>query len=163
MNYCFIDFNNLYLGIKRLGWKIDYKRFYIYLKESYKISKVFVYLGYLKKYEPKYRELKSIGYSIVFKDTMVVQKIKKVKANVDVHLTVDAIRKLNEYSTGIFISADGDFCPLYDYLLDMKKSIVVIVPDIHRYSRFLRKYGNRVFGMNNLRNKISIKNGSFDL
>lgn len=37
-NYAFIDAQNLYLAIKELGWKIDYKKFRIYLKEKYKVA-----------------------------------------------------------------------------------------------------------------------------
>lgn len=37
-NYAFIDAQNLYLAIKELKWKVDYKRFRVYLKEKYKIA-----------------------------------------------------------------------------------------------------------------------------
>jgi len=48
-NYAFIDSNNLYLGISSdiingkgqkiySGWKLDYKRFRIYLKDKYGIE-----------------------------------------------------------------------------------------------------------------------------
>jgi uncharacterized LabA/DUF88 family protein len=163
MNYCFIDFNNLHLGIKQLGWRIDYRRLYKFLRDSYLADKVFGYLGYLKEYEKLYRELESFGYILVFKQTLVVKENSKIKANVDVDLTVDAIRKSKEYAYGVFISGDGDFVPLYDYLLEIGKNINILVPDIHCYSKFLRKYGNRVLGMNNLQNKISKKSGSFVL
>jgi hypothetical protein len=33
-NYAFIDSQNLNLGIRILGWKLDYARFRIYLKEK---------------------------------------------------------------------------------------------------------------------------------
>lgn len=35
-NYAFIDSNNLNLAIQELGWKLDFKRFRIYLKEKHK-------------------------------------------------------------------------------------------------------------------------------
>ena len=35
-NFAFIDSQNLNLGIQSLGWKLDYRRFRIYLKEKYK-------------------------------------------------------------------------------------------------------------------------------
>jgi hypothetical protein len=33
-NYAFIDSQNLHLGIQKLGWKLDYARFRIYLYEG---------------------------------------------------------------------------------------------------------------------------------
>ena len=36
-NYAFIDSNNLNLGIKEIGWKLDFRKFRIYLAEKYKV------------------------------------------------------------------------------------------------------------------------------
>jgi len=38
-NYAFIDSQNLNLGIQKLGWKLDYRKFRIYLAEKYGIKK----------------------------------------------------------------------------------------------------------------------------
>ena len=44
--YAFIDASNLfYGGEKSLGWKIDYRRLLIYLKDKYKISKALYFGG----------------------------------------------------------------------------------------------------------------------
>lgn len=44
--YAFIDASNLfYGGEKSLGWKIDYKKLIAYIKEQYKVRKVFYYGG----------------------------------------------------------------------------------------------------------------------
>jgi len=44
--YAFIDAANLfYGGEKSLGWKIDYKKLILYLKEKYYVKKVFYYAG----------------------------------------------------------------------------------------------------------------------
>ena len=44
--YAFVDASNLfYGGEKSLGWKIDYKKLLIYLKDKYYVSKVFYYAG----------------------------------------------------------------------------------------------------------------------
>ena len=47
-NYAFIDSQNLYLGVLGSGWKIDYKKFRVYLKEKYNASKAFLFIGYLE-------------------------------------------------------------------------------------------------------------------
>jgi hypothetical protein len=46
-NYAFIDGQNVYRGIKELGWKIDWTRFRRYLKEKYAIGTAYVFLGYV--------------------------------------------------------------------------------------------------------------------
>ena len=38
-NYAFIDSQNLNLGIQKLGWKLDYRKFRVYLAEKYDIKK----------------------------------------------------------------------------------------------------------------------------
>ncbi len=43
-NYAFIDGQNLYLAIKELGWKVDYKKFRVYLKEKYHVTKAYLLL-----------------------------------------------------------------------------------------------------------------------
>jgi len=46
MTYVFIDASNLfYGGEKSLGWKINYQKLLIYLKDKYKISKAFYFGG----------------------------------------------------------------------------------------------------------------------
>jgi len=39
-NYAFIDSQNLNLGVQRdLGWKLDYKKFRVYLREKLEYKK----------------------------------------------------------------------------------------------------------------------------
>ncbi len=47
--YAFIDSQNINLGVKSLGWNLDFKRFRIYLKDKYKVEKAFLFLGYIKE------------------------------------------------------------------------------------------------------------------
>ena len=46
-NYTFIDGQNLYMGTAKLEinpWKIDLKRFYLYLKQKYNVDKAYYFL-----------------------------------------------------------------------------------------------------------------------
>jgi hypothetical protein len=38
-NYAFIDSQNLNLGIRELGWILDFKKFRVYLRDKYNVSK----------------------------------------------------------------------------------------------------------------------------
>jgi hypothetical protein len=42
-NYCFIDGQNLHLGTLEEGWKIDTKKFRIYLKDKYKANNAYYF------------------------------------------------------------------------------------------------------------------------
>lgn len=154
--YAFIDSQNLYMGIKSLGWKIDYKKFFRYLTEKYNVNKAIIYIGYLQENESLYKNLKSCGFEIVFKNTKQYGKSRnQVKGNIDVDLTVDAIRQTSHYDTAVFISADGDFCALYDYLIDEEhKSVSILIPNMYKYSKFLLKYRDNLRFMNDLKQKI---------
>jgi len=156
--YAFIDAQNLYLGIKSQGWELNYKKFNIYLREKYKAERVFMYIGYVKENRKLYQRLRAFGYELEFKQTRrYSQGNNKIKGNVDVDLTVDTIRKTKEYKKAIFISADGDFCPLYDYLInEKKKEILIMIPNSFSYSKFLLKYNKRLRYMNSLKEKLSV-------
>jgi len=57
--YAFIDASNLfYGGEKSLGWKIDYRKLLIYLKDKYKISKA-LYFGGVQIYDFDFDYLKN--------------------------------------------------------------------------------------------------------
>jgi uncharacterized LabA/DUF88 family protein len=151
--YAFIDGQNLYLGIKECGWKLDYKKFFIYLTEKYKVHQAFIYLGYIKKYHNLYNHLANCGFEIIFKK--IIHNKHIVKGNVDVLLTVDAIKRSAKYTRCIFVSADGDFLPLYNYLTrDKSKSLTILVPNQKKYSQLLLDYKSRLRFMNDLKDKI---------
>ena len=67
--YAFIDSQNLNLSIRAQGWKLDFKRFRIYLKDKYKVEKAFLFIGYVAGNESLYTYLQKSGYIIVFKPT----------------------------------------------------------------------------------------------
>ncbi|MCD6283736.1 hypothetical protein J7J12_00570 [bacterium] len=68
--YTFIGSNNLYLAIKSCGWKLDFARFYIYLRDKYRVEKSFIFIGYLPGNESLYTYLQKAGYIVVFKPTL---------------------------------------------------------------------------------------------
>jgi hypothetical protein len=47
-NYAFIDSQNVNLAIRSLGWKLDFARFRVYLKEKYGVTKAFLFVGYVE-------------------------------------------------------------------------------------------------------------------
>lgn len=137
-NYAFIDAQNLYLGIRELGWKLDYKRFRVYLREKYQVSKAFIFIGYLKKNEGLYDALKRWGYTLIFKD-VVVGREGEVKGNVDAELVLQAMIEYDAYEKAVVVTSDGDFACLVKHLYDNGKLAVVFSPHLERSSILLRR------------------------
>ena len=57
-NYAFIDSQNLHLGVGQdihdaqgkliyKGWRLDLKKFRVYLRNKYNVTKAYLFLGYL--------------------------------------------------------------------------------------------------------------------
>ena len=125
--YAFIDASNIIYGAREEGWFIDQKKLYFYLKEKFGVSKAFFYYGRDSQSEKKEKFLKKLQY---FGYTLRVKEIKRfgkrTKANCDVDLTMDMLLLAKEYQTAIILTGDGDFAPLFNYLISKKKDIVVI-------------------------------------
>lgn len=45
--YAFIDSQNLNLAVRDMGWKLDFARFRVYLKEKYGVDKAYILIGYV--------------------------------------------------------------------------------------------------------------------
>lgn len=65
VTYVFIDASNLfYGGEKSLGWKIDYKKLFQYLKQKYEASEIF-YFGGVETYKYNYDYLKEDSVNLL--------------------------------------------------------------------------------------------------
>lgn len=153
-NCAFIDGQNLYLGVKAFTWEMDYKRFFVYLKEKHGIKKAYLFLGYIKEQESLYKRLRAYGFEIIFKE-IAKYGDGKPKGNVDVDLTLHTILKINEYKKAVLVTSDGDFASLVDYLITVKKFKRVISPEHKRCSWLLRKYAkNQVDYLDKAKGKL---------
>ncbi len=152
-NYAFIDSQNLNLSIRNQGWKLDFKRFRIYLKDKYQVEKAFLFIGYVPENQNLYLNLQKDGFILVFKPTLVL-KDKKIKGNVDAELVLHTMIEYPSYDQAVIVTGDGDFFCLVDYLAKYKKLRCVMVPDQKAYSSLLKKHISSIIFMNNLREKL---------
>jgi len=155
-NYAFIDSQNLNLAIQDQGWKLDFKRFRKYLKDKYKISKAFLFIGYLETNESLYKALKEYGYILIFKPTLILPG-GKAKGNVDAELVLQCMIEYENFGQALIVSGDGDFHCLIDHLKDNEKLLKLMIPNQHQYSSLLRKFVPDIAFMNNLRKKLEYK------
>ena len=122
--YAFIDSQNLNLGIRDQDWELDFKRFRIYLKDKYKVSKAFLFIGFIEKNQKLYSFLKRSDYHLIFKPTLISKH--EVKGNVDAELVLHTMIEYPNYKKAIIVSGDGDFHCLIEYLLKQKKLLVLV-------------------------------------
>jgi uncharacterized LabA/DUF88 family protein len=155
--YAFIDSQNLNLGIQDQGWKLDFARFRIYLNQKYKVSKAFLFIGYILENKKLYDFLKKSGYELVFKPT-VIDKTGKTKGNVDAEIVLYAARIEHEnYDKAVIVSGDGDFQCLIKYLLENNKLAKVLVPNQKKYSKLLSPFKEYLNFMNDMKIKLSYR------
>lgn len=158
-NYAFIDSQNLNLGIRDQGWKLDFSRFRIFLKDKYKVSKAFLFIGYIKENEGLYDYLKKSGYILIFKPILEIKKGKKVevKGNVDAELVLHTMIEYPRYNKAIIVSGDGDFHCLIEYLKKKRKLGRLLIPNQAKFSRLLYKFIKDIDFVSNLRVKLGKK------
>jgi len=148
--YAFIDSQNLNLGTSKdiykngkliyKGWRLDFKKFRKYLKDKFRVEKAFLFIGYVKENQKLYKYLQSAGYELIFKPT-TKDNIGKPKGNIDAELVLYAAAiEFNKYDKAVFVSGDGDFYCLYDYLEKKRKLLGIIIPNAKTESSLLRRF-----------------------
>ena len=157
-NYAFIDGQNLNLGIKGLGWSLDFRKFRIYLREKYSVQKAYYFIGFVPGNSDLYAALQGYGYILIFKPTFR-NADGKIKGNCDAELVLQSMIDLNNYQKAVIISGDGDFHCLIKYLREKDKLKTVLAPDRNKYSGLLKKAaGSNLTFMNDLKSKLEYLN-----
>lgn len=152
-NYAFIDSQNLNLSIRDQDWRLNYKRFYNYLKCKYRVTKAFLFFGYIPIHQKLYTNLQRKGYILVFKPTLDF-KDGKVKGNVDAELVLHTMIEWNNYDKAVIVTGDGDFYCLIEHLKEKGKLEKLLIPNRCKYSTLLKKFGKDMSFMNELRDKL---------
>lgn len=156
-HYAFIDSQNVNLATLDQGWKLDFARFRVYLKDKYNVSKALLFIGYIPANQPLYNYLQANGYIVIFKPTLL-REGGEIKGNVDAELVLYSMIEYNNYDKAVIVTGDGDFYCLVDYLNKQGKLLWLLVPNVHKYSKLLKPFApNKLDFMNNLRNKLEYK------
>jgi uncharacterized LabA/DUF88 family protein len=158
-NYAFIDSQNLNLGVRSLGWNIDYKKFRLYLKNKYSVDKAYIFIGMVDNNQKLYTMLQTAGYILIFKPTTeyLVNGKTTVKGNVDAELVLhSAAIQYPNYDKAIIVSGDGDFHCLVEYLLEKDKLLKLLTPNKH-YSGLLRRFNDHIVRVDLLKDSLALK------
>lgn len=154
--YAFIDSQNLNMSIgsnithkgRRIyyGWRLDFEKFRIFLRDKYKVEKAFLFIGDMEGQEELYESMQQAGYEVVLKPTTSYTDPEgnlTVKGNVDTDLVLYAAAKeFDNYDKAIIVTGDGDFLSLLEYLDEKGKLGKIIIPNKVRYSQLLTKFAH---------------------
>lgn len=137
VTYAFIDSQNLNLGVRELGWKLDQCRFRKYLTDKYHVDKAYMFIGYLPENAQLYAALQAAGFICIFRPTLVY-KDGTTKGNCDAELVLQAMIDITHYDKAIIVSGDGDFQCLAKYLHEQEKLGALLIPNQKKYSALLK-------------------------
>ena len=129
-NYAFIDSQNLNVTIQKAGWDLDWRKFRIYLKETHKVEKAFLFIGFLLKNKKLYKKLENYGYKLIFKKILEVSG--EIKGNTDAELVLHSVIECPNYEKAIVVSNDGDFTCLVEYLVSIDKFKCLLSPNVQK-------------------------------
>lgn len=156
--YAFIDSQNLNLGVRSCGWKLDWRKFRQYLRNKYGVKKAYLFIGQVAGNESLYTYLQECGYLLIFKPTLEYKiggKVK-IKGNVDAELVLHTMIQLENYDKAIIVSGDGDFYCLVEYLEKKRKLMRILVPN-SKFSGLLRKFNRYIVRVDLLKASLELK------
>lgn len=152
-NYAFIDSQNLNLGVQKIGWKMDWRKFRIWLQEKYNVTHAYMFIGYMAENESLYELMHDHGYLIVLKPTLEIKADQSdpehkddkpiVKGNIDADLVLYAMKEYYNYEKAVIVSGDGDFFGLIEFLAQQNKLLKLLAPN-QRYSTLLKDFGQYI-------------------
>jgi len=169
--YAFIDSQNLNLGVQRMGWKLDWRKFRQYLADTHNVTHAYMFIGYMSENEQMYEYMHELGYLVVLKPTVDVtphvdepkqaDKAKGteeqkpiIKGNVDAELVLYAMKELSNYSHAIIVSGDGDFFSLAEYLKGQNKLAKILTPN-WQYSSLLKPFEADIIRLDQMRKQLA--------
>lgn len=128
-NIAYIDGANLHKGISNLGWKLDYARLRVWLREKYSVERAYIFIGLVPKFKGLYTYLQEIDYTLVFKET-VHDGDGNVKGNCDADLVLHVVRDVYErqFDRVVLVSSDGDYASMVSLLIEKGKLHTILSP-----------------------------------
>ena len=166
-NYAFIDSQNLNLGVQKIGWKMDWHKFRIWLQEKYGVTHAYMFIGYMADNESLYEQMHEHGFLVVLKPTTEIKVTEAealadkdakptVKGNIDADLVFWAMKEYQNYDKALIVSGDGDFFALIEYLAQQDKLLKILTPN-QRYSSLLKDFELYVDGLNTHRRELAYR------
>ena len=146
-NQAFIDGQNLYNNTKSNNWKIDLKKFRVYLKEKYKVENAYYFIGYMTEDNQQlYESIQKAGYILIFREHNQ-KMLGKKKGNVDTDIVFSILSRIidtEDFDKVVLVSGDGDYFKTVKYLIEKNRFAKLLAPNRNStsslYKRFTPKY-----------------------
>lgn len=130
----FIDGANLYATSKAIGVDIDYRRLLVEFQSKSYLLRAYYYTALVEDQEyssirPLIDWLDYNGFTVVTKPAKEFTDAsgrRKIKGNMDIELTVDALEMSQFYDHFVLFSGDGDFTALVAALQRKGKRVTVV-------------------------------------
>ena len=142
------------------GWNLDFRKFFVYLKDKYKVSKAFLFIGKKDSNTKLYSYLEKSGFKLIYKPAVSYydeNNVEQIKGNVDAELVLHAMIEYPSYDKAIIVSGDGDYFCLIEYLEKQGKLKHVAIPNKFRYSKLFKKFRKYFFYVSEQKNKLEKK------
>ena len=147
-NIAYIDGQNLHLGTTQNNWKVDNKKFRIYLHDKYHIEEAYYCLGYTtEEQQDLYNNLQKAGFIVLFREHSS-SLIGNKKGNVDTDIVFEIMKTLMErddFNKILLVSGDGDYKKVVDYLIKKEKLKKILFPSKQYASSLYKKLGSEFF------------------
>ncbi|MBN9070927.1 MAG: NYN domain-containing protein [Rhizobiales bacterium] len=129
-----IDGANLYAASRSLGFDIDYRKLLGYFQKKGYLLRAYYYTALVEDQEyssirPLIDWLDYNGYKVVTKPAKEFTDStgrRKIKGNMDIELTVDALGLVEAVDHFVIFSGDGDFRPLVDALQRRGRKVSIV-------------------------------------
>jgi uncharacterized LabA/DUF88 family protein len=164
-NLAFVDGQNLHFGTSQNNWKINHKKFRIYLRDKYNVSEAYYFIGYVSEdQEELYKNLQKAGFIVIFKEHNSNLKGKK-KGNVDTDIVFEIMRNIidnKEFDKILLVSGDGDYKKVVDYINKKGLFKKILFPNKKFASSLYKNMGSEAFDYlekEDIRIKIEYKKG----
>jgi uncharacterized LabA/DUF88 family protein len=150
MNQAFIDGQNLHFSTAKADkpWKVDLRRFRIYLQEKYHVGRAYYFIGYhLDEHEEIYHRIQEAGFIIVFRKHACEMASAK-KGNVDTDVVFTVMRKIadqEKFNQVVLVSGDGDYFKMVQYLIKKQRFCKILAPKEKSMSTLYRNFIDNSF------------------
>src|SRR3989344_1317817 len=159
VNLAYIDAANLDRALRdQLRWKLDYKKFRVWLTEKYKVERAYIFIGLITKYKNLYNYFQDCGFELAFKDVIYLPS-GKPKGNCDSDLLMQASSDFYEgdLAKAVLVASDGDYAPLVRLLHGKGRLEVILSPTTpEKCSLLLKRTGAPIAYVNDQRSILEL-------
>ncbi len=149
VNLAYIDATNLDKALRELGWRLDYAKFRIWLKEKYHVERAYIFICLIPRYKDLYTYLQNCGFEIAFKDVIYQGGIPKGNCDSDLIMQASSDLYEGDLNKAILVASDGDYTPLVKVLRAKDRLEVILSPSLpEKCSILLKRTGAPIVYMN---------------